>query len=93
MTHGREHLRPDDASLSRVKKALHSVDRSDMKAVWDALLSAAPSMGNVPILSRDDETVLTTKELSSWENFEIDCPQEYDTGYTPPTLYLPDNEK
>ena len=93
MTYGREHLRPDDASLSRVKKALHSVDRSDMKAVWDALLSAAPSMGNVPILSRDDETVLTTKELSSWENFEIDCPQEYDTGYTPPTLYLPGNEK
>ncbi len=79
MTYGREFLRPDDASLSRVKKALRFVDRSNEKAVWKALLSAAPSVGDIPLLTRDDKnTFLTTKELNTWKNYQVDYSQEND---------------
>ena len=93
MTYGREFLRPDDASLSRVKKALRFVDRSNEKAVWKALLSAAPSGGKIPLLARDDKnTFLTTKELNTWKNYQVDYSQENDVDdydFTPPTVYLP----
>ena len=94
MTYGREFLRPDDASLSRVKNALHSVDRSDEKAVWDALLSAAPSVGKIPLLARDDKnTFLTTRELRSWENYHRNNQQVNDDEFSTPTVYLPGLKK
>lgn len=94
MTYGREFLRPDDVSLSRVKNALRSVDRSDEKAVWDALLSAAPSVGDIPLLARDDKnTFLTTKELNSWKNIIVTPIIPNDDEFIPPDVYLPGFEK
>ena len=94
MTYGREFLRPDDASLSRVKTALHSVDRSDEKAVWKALLSAAPSVGKIPLLAKDDNTCLTTRELRSWKIYlsKVRYANRPDEFFTP-TVYLPGLEK
>lgn len=91
---GRELLRPDDASLSRVKNALNSVDRSDEKAVWGALLSAAPSVGEIPLLARDDKnTCLTTRELISWKNYHRNNQRVNDDEFSTPTVYFPGLEK
>ncbi|MDP6742241.1 MAG: hypothetical protein QF544_04165 [Candidatus Thalassarchaeaceae archaeon] len=94
MTHGREFLRPDNASLSRVKTALHSVDRSDEKAVWAALLSAAPSVGKIPLLAKDDEnTFLTGRELRTWKIYFNNIRRTCGPPIIPPLVYLPGLEK
>ena len=67
ITYGRDDLRPDEASILRVKNALHGVDRGDEVAVWDALLSEAPQIGEIPIFDMVcKKTNLTTKELEKW---------------------------
>lgn len=66
IAYGRDLLRPDEESLSCVKKALYGVDRGDEKSVWDALLSAAPKVGDIPILGVVENNNLTTKELEKW---------------------------
>tara|TARA_B100001750_G_C15517272_1_gene608317 strand:- start:1839 stop:3449 length:1611 start_codon:yes stop_codon:yes gene_type:complete len=68
ITYGRDDLRPDEASILRVKNALHGVDRGDEVAVWDALLSEAPQIGEIPIFDMVcKKTNLTTKELEKWK--------------------------
>ena len=69
ITYGRDDLRPEAKSLLRVKNALDGIDRTDEVAVWDALLSAAPDLGEIPLLEIDNKnSSLTNKQLEKWQS-------------------------
>lgn len=61
-------FRPDDASIVTVRGALEDVDRTDDAAVWEALISAGPSIADAPALQSSKEPrKLSRYKLSKWK--------------------------
>jgi hypothetical protein len=63
-------FRPDKASIGAVRGALQGVDRSDDTALWEALISAGPSIADVPALKISKKPLkLSCSKLSKWGQY------------------------
>ena len=63
-------FRPDKASIATVRGALEGVDRTDDTAVWEALISAGPSIADVSALKSSKKPLkLSRSRLSKWKHY------------------------
>lgn len=63
-------FRPDKASIGTVRGALEGVDRTDDTAVWEALISAGPSIADVSALKSSKKPLkLSRSRLSKWKQY------------------------
>lgn len=63
-------FRPDEESILAVRRALEGVDRTNDDDVWKALISAGPSIADVPALkSSKNHLKLSRSKLSKWKKY------------------------